>query len=219
MISLSCLCFEQHLEDLQTVFERLRTFNLRINRDKSVFACTTVRYLGHLITTEGITTCPDKVAAITKMPEPKTVKQLMSFIQTCAWYRRFINNFSNVAKPLTDLLKKTAVIWCWGPEQQQAFEKLKRLLTTAPILRQTDEAKPFIINTDASDYAIGGVLVLGSGSDERPVEYCSRLLTAAERRYTVTEREALAVVHEVRQFRGYIECSEALIRSDHQPLR
>lgn len=117
--------FEQHMSDLGKVFKRLRVFNLRVNREKSVFACTSVRYLGHLITTEGITTCPEKVSAIAKMPEPKNVKQLMSFVQTCAWYRRFINNFSNVAKPLTDLLKKAAV-WNWGPQQQAAYDELKR---------------------------------------------------------------------------------------------
>lgn len=168
--------FEKHLSDLQKTFDRLRIFCLRINREKSVFACSSVRYLGHIITSKGIATCPDKVAAIAKMSEPRTVKQLMSFIQTCAWYRRFIENFSGVAKPLTDLLRKN-VEWTWGPQQQAAYNDLKRLLTTAPVLRQADETQPYIINTDASDYAIGGVLLQGQGRDERPVEYCSRLLT------------------------------------------
>ena len=146
--------FEKHLSDLHDVFRRLELYNLTLNRDKCVFACSTVKYLGHLITPNGISVDPVKVSAILEIPEPKNLKHLQSFVQTCAWYRRFIPSFADVAKPLTNLMKKNAK-WTWESSQKSAFEILKRLLTSAPILRQADEAKPFTLNTDASDYAIG----------------------------------------------------------------
>lgn len=210
--------FEEHLKDIQATFERLNKFNLRVNRKKSVFVSPSIKYLGHLITPRGIAPNPEKITAISEMPEPHNTRHLKSFIQTCSWFRRFVPGFSAVTKPLTDLLKKNAK-WTWGHQQKGAYQKLKELLTTAPILRQADVTKPFSLNTDASDYAIGGVLMQGEGEDERPVEYASRLLTSAERNYSTLEREALAIVHCLNRFRGYIECSEIHVRTDHQPLR
>ncbi|KAG5883283.1 hypothetical protein JTB14_026860 [Gonioctena quinquepunctata] len=103
----------------------------------------------------------------------------------------------------------------WSPKKMQAFLKLKELLTSSPILRQVDFTKPFTLKTDASSYALGACLLQGEGTDERPVEYDSRLITPAERYYTTTEREALAI----EKFRGYVENSPILIKTDHQPLR
>lgn len=140
------------------MFERLELFKLRINRKKSVFACAEVRYLGHKITPNGIETDPSKIAAISDLPEPRNIKHLKSFIQTCACYRKFVPQFSNVARPLTDLLKKNAP-WQCGEEQRISFHKLKELLTSAPILKQADKSRPYILNTDARNYAIGGVLL------------------------------------------------------------
>lgn len=153
------------------------------------------------------------------MTPPRNLKQLMTFIQTCSWFRRFIPKFSEIARPLTCLTKKNAT-WMWETEQQLAFETLKDALTSAPILRQADEKLPFIIRTDASDYALGAVLRQAEGNNERPVEYKSCLLTAAERNYNTTERETLAVKWPVDKFRGYIEGSDQIIvSSDHQALR
>lgn len=210
--------FDEHLNDLRAVFERLRLFKLRARREKCVFACPKVRYLGHLITSSGIQTDPEKVSAILEMKAPRNVKEVLTFYQTCSWYRRFIPQFSEVARPLSLLTRKDAK-WEWGESQQNAFDELKRLLSNPPILRQADPAKPFTLRTDASDYAIGAVLLQGDGDDERPVEYASRLLTTAETRYSTTEREALAVVWAVERFRGYIEGSEVTIATDHQPLK
>lgn len=119
---------------------------------------------------------------------------------------------------MTQLTKRNAV-WLWAKEQEGAFDKLKKQLSEPPILRQADETLPFIIRTDASNYALGAVLLQGQGSDERPVEYASRLLTSAERNYTTTEREALAVIWAVDKFRGYIDGAKVVIGTDHQPLR
>ncbi|GFX68488.1 hypothetical protein TNCV_2431951 [Trichonephila clavipes] len=106
-----------------------------------------------------------------------------------------------------------------GFDQQNAFQTLKNCLTTPPVLKQADGTQPYIIRTDASNYALGAVLLQGEGSDEHPIEYASRLLTPAERNYSTTEREALAVVWALKKFRGYIEGTEITVASDHQPLK
>ena len=210
--------FAQHLNDLQLVFDRLKVFRLSANRQKCVFACSQIKFLGHIIANGGISPDPEKISAITCMAPPVDVKQLMSFLQTCSWFRRFIPGFSGVAEPLTRLTRKKAQ-WVWDAAQVEAFEKLKQLLTTAPLLRQADPTLPYVLKTDASAYAIGACLLQGEDADERPVEYASRLLTAPERNYTTTEREALAIVFGVQKFRGYLEGARVVVASDHQPLK
>lgn len=210
--------FEKHVEDLRAVFERLRMFKLRANREKCVFARDEVKYLGHVITQDGVSPDDDKVRAVLDMKAPSSLKHLRTFIQTCSWFRKFIPNFSGIAEPLTRLTKKNQQ-WSWGPDQDRAFEDLKQRLSSAPVLRQADYSKPFIVRTDASNYALGAVLLQGEGKDERPIEYASRLLTQAERNYSTTEREALAVVWAIEKFRGYIEGHEIIVGSDHQPLK
>lgn len=210
--------YQRHLQDLDAVFKRLAEFNLHVNREKCAFARESVKYLGHVITQEGVATDPEKVSAVLEMKEPSTLKHLRTFLQTCSWFRKFIPNFSKVAEPLTRLTRKNQ-IWIWGSQQTQAFTELKRLLTTAPILVQADFSRPFVLRTDASNYALGAVLLQGDGNQERPIEYASRLLNAAERNYSTTEREALAVVWAVERFRPYLDGQPVIIGSDHQPLR
>lgn len=210
--------FESHVKELSAVFDRLELFKLKVNREKCQFACTEIKYLGHVLTPRGISVDTRKTDAICKMPPPRNIKHVKTFLQTFSWYRRFIERFADIARPLTDLLKKDAE-WRWTEREQWAFEKLKRRLTSPPILRQADESLPFTLRTDASARAIGAVLCQGEAADERPIEYASRLLTAAERHYATTEREALAIVWAVGKFRGYIENSRVKIGTDHQPLR
>lgn len=210
--------FEEHLSDLRKTFRRLKEFGLRISREKCHFACSSVHFLGHIITPDGISVNPQKVEAVVNMPPPRNVKQVQSFMQTCSWYRRFVPNFADVARPLSNLTKKDRQ-WSWTHAEAHAFGKLKGLLTSAPILRQADETLPYSLKTDASNYAIGAVLVQGEAEEEHPVEYASRLLTPAERNYSTTEREALAVVWAVSKFRGYIEGAAVTIVTDHQPLK
>lgn len=210
--------FERHMSDLAAVFDRLAMFKLRVNREKSHFARESVKFLGHVIVPGGIQVDPDKTAAIDNMAVPRNVKHLKCFLQTSSWFRRFISNYAEIARPLTELLKKVST-WRWEAEQQEAFERIKSLLVSAPILRQADESKPFVLRTDSSGYCLGAVLMQGEGPDERPIEYASRLLTSAERNYSTTEREALAVVWALGKFRGYVECAKIIVRTDHQPLR
>ncbi|GFT03324.1 retrovirus-related Pol polyprotein from transposon 17.6 [Trichonephila clavipes] len=209
--------FEQHIEDLKMVFDRLKKLKLCANREKCKFVCSRVKYLGFWITPKGIEVDQDKTAEIQNIPSPRNLKPLQSFLQTCSWYRKFIPNFSDIARPLSNLSKKSTA-WKWIEIDQQAFQTLKQCLITPPILRQVDPKKPFIIRTDASSYALGAVLLQGeSPTDEQPVEYASRLLSSAEKNYSTTEREALAVVWALNKFRGYIEGAEITVASDHQP--
>ena len=210
--------FEQNLKDLQAVLVRLKKFNLTANREKCHFTCSRVKYLGLWITQEGVEVGPGKISSILDIPPPKNVKQVQSFLQTCSWYRKFIPSFAEVSRPLSNLTKKKTP-WTWGEGEQKAFESLKKCLVTAPILKQADETEPYIIRCDASNFAVGAVLLQGLGGDEHPVEYASRLLSSAERNYSTTEREALAVVWALNKFRGYVEGSEITVASDHQPLK
>ena len=210
---------ESHIADLRAVFERLRMYKLRANREKCVFARDRLKYLGHVISHDGISPDEEKVSAVIEMKEPTTLQQLRTFLQTCSWFRKFIPEFAKVAEPLTRLTKKSQT-WKWGKDQANAFLQLKSLLASPPILTQPDYLKPFILRTDASDFALGAALLQGeSPQDEHPIEYASRLLTPAERNYSTTEREALAVVWAVERFRGYIDGHQVCVRSDHQPLK
>ncbi|GFV00440.1 retrovirus-related Pol polyprotein from transposon 17.6 [Trichonephila clavipes] len=142
----------------------------------------------------------------------------LGFWITPVFLKVYIQDFAKISRPLSYLTKKK-VKWQWGFDQQNAFQTLKNSLTTPPVLKQADGTKPYIIRTDASNYALGAVLLQGEGSDEHPIEYASRLLTPAERNYSTTEREALAVVWALKKFRGYIEGTEITVASDHQPLK
>ncbi|GFV04908.1 retrovirus-related Pol polyprotein from transposon 17.6 [Trichonephila clavipes] len=187
------------------------------DQDKTAFVCPfgTYRFLRMPY---GIEVDPEKVASILDIPPPKNVKELQSFLQTCSWFRRYIQDFAKISRPLSYLTKKK-VKWQWGFDQQNAFQALKSSLRTPPVLKQADGTKPYIIRTDASNYALGAVLLQGEGSDEHPIGYASRLLTPAERNYSTTEREALAVVWALKKFRFYIEGTEITVASDHQPLK
>ncbi|GFT77331.1 retrovirus-related Pol polyprotein from transposon 17.6 [Trichonephila clavipes] len=210
--------FEKHVGDLEKVFERLSIFKLHANRDKCHFACDRVKYLGFWITKDGIEADQEKISAIQKIPVPTNVKEVQSLLQTCSWFRRYVLNFADIARPLSSLTKKK-VQWHWGPEQQESFETLKMRLVTSPILKQADGSKLLTIRTDASNYALGAVLLQGSGPDEHVIEFASRLMIPAERNYSTTEREALAVVWALEKFRGCVENQQIFLASDRQPLK
>ncbi|GFX74469.1 retrovirus-related Pol polyprotein from transposon 17.6 [Trichonephila clavipes] len=179
--------FEKHLADLEAVFKRLIDFKLRANREKCQFSCSRVKYLALWISPQGIEDDHEKTSAILGISHPKNVKQL---------------------QPLSNLTKKKAS-WKWLEEEEKAFQTLKQCLVSPPILKQADFSKPFLIRIDASNYALGAVLLQGENKEEHSVEFASRLLNPAERNYSTTEREALAVVWALNKFRGYIdgECS------------
>lgn len=211
--------FETHLQRLKRVAECLRKANLTINVEKSKFVMKELRYLGYIIGNGCLKTDPEKVHAIQSFPVPKTVRQVRSFLGLTGWYRRFIANYAGVASPITNLLAGKNS-FKWSPEAQAAFERLKKCITTAPILAHPDFTKPFIIQCDASGTGVGSVLyqVLDDGL-EHPIAYTSKKLNAAQRNYSVTELECYAAVHSVKKFRAYVEMLPFTIVTDHASLK
>lgn len=149
---------------------------------------------------------PEKVQAISEFPIPKTVRQVRRFLGITGWYRRLIANYSTVTPPITDLLKGTKKKFEWSTAAQNAFEKLKSILLTAPVLRSPDFNKHFYVQCDASSTGVGSVLFQKSDNgDEHPIAYMSHKLNEAQRNYSVTELECLAAVLSIKKFRPYIE--------------
>ena len=208
---------QDHNKRLKEVLQRLRENNLKLQPDKCEFLRKEVIYLGHIISENGISPDPSKLTAIKDFPTPKKIKDIQSFIGLAGYYRKFIEDFSKIAKPLTKLTKKTEK-FVWTTEQQNAFDTLKEKLMTAPVLKYPDFSQEFTVTTDASDYAIGAVLSQGKVGNDRPIAYASRVLSKAEQNYNTTEKELLAIVWAVKHFRPYVYGTKFKIVTDHKPL-
>ena len=210
--------FKEHLEVLGKVFRKLREARLQINREKSRFVCSELKYLGHVVNHEGLQADPEKVEPIVNFPTPRNLRQLRRFLGLCSWYRRFIPKFATITEPLIQLLRK-GVKWEWGKDQQAAMKELKAKLTCTPILACPDFDSQFCLQTDASFGGIGAVLTQGTKETERVIAYASRALTKEERKWTVTEKEYLAVVWSVKKFRPYLEGYHFSVITDHHSLK
>ena len=175
-------------------------------------------FLGHIISPNGIYPDPDKTSKVTEWPTPRSLKEVQQFLGLANYYRRFVKDFAAVAKPLHKLTEK-GVPFLWTDQCQGCFNTLKSLLTSAPILALPDWSKPFIVDTDASDQAIGAVLSqVNENGDEQVIVYASRCLSKAERNYCVTRRELLSVVTFLQQFKQYLLGHTFMIRTDHGAL-
>ncbi|KMQ87188.1 reverse ribonuclease integrase [Lasius niger] len=210
--------FDDHLQHLAEIFRRLRDANLRLNAEKCHFCLDRLRYLGHIIDRQGIRTDPAKVSAIANWPVPTTLKQVRQFLGVASWYRRFIADFSTLAAPLTHLTRKNAR-WTWTTVEEGAFIRLKDALTSAPVLACPDFGQPFTLQTDASAYGLGAVLTQQLAEGEQVIAYASRTLNSAEKNYSATELECLAVVPGIRRMRDYLEGYRFTVITDHQSLR
>jgi hypothetical protein len=209
---------EQHVERLRLVLQRLREAGLKLKPSKCDVMRRSVEFLGHLVSDNGIEPHPDKVSAVTSWPVPTSLRDLRAFLGLCGYYRRFIDHFSLVAGPLYALTEKNRR-YVWTPERQAAFDQLKQRLTSAPILCMPTDDDAFIIDTDASDSAIGAVLSQVSDGVERVVAYASKRLSRAEVNYCVTRRELLAVVYFLRYFRHFLLGRKFTVRTDHAALQ
>lgn len=210
--------FNIHISILVRIAQEFRRANLTLNVAKSKWCVTEVKYLGFVIGNGGITTDPEKVDAIEKWPVPKNIKQVRGFLGIAGWYRRFIENFSSVVFPITETLS-TKRKFSWSPAAQEAFEKVKTLLTSAPVLATPNFSEKFYLHCDASDYGIGAVLVqLDGNNEERPIAFMSKKLNSAQRNYSVTERECLAAIEAIKRFRCYLELQEFEVITDHSSL-
>lgn len=209
--------FDQHIDRLSTVLDKLQSANLKISPKKCSLFQKEVSFLGHIVSADGISTDPEKTKAIESWPEPKSVSELRSFLGTCAYYRRFIKSFSDIAKPLFKLTEKDSV-FCWSEECQISFQTLKECLTSTPVLGYPDMNLEFVLDTDASAFCIGGILSQIKDGKEQVIAYFSKSLSRPERNYCVTRRELLAVVESVKHFHHYLYGRYFTIRTDHGAL-
>ena len=181
--------FEEHLYWLRLVLRRLVDADLVINREKSEFCRSEVRYLGFVVNEKGLNVDPEKIEAIINYPVPNTVRKVRRFMGMVSWYRKFIPNYATIMDPIVSLIRKNpSGKIAWGQEQQEAFDEIKGLLVTAPILDRPDFSRPFNIHTDASDVGLGAVLTQIQGEKECVIAYASRTLNKAERNYFTTIR-------------------------------
>ena len=208
---------EEHVVRLTQVFERLQNAGLKLKPDKVKLFQRRVGFLGCIVSGEGIEPDPEKVRAVVDWPVPRSVGEVRSFIGLCSYYRGFIKDLSVVAAPLFDLTRKDAA-FKWTAECQGAFNLLKERLVTAPVLAPPLDGGGYVLDVDACDFGIGGVLQQQQGDCLRVIGYCSRTLTPAERAYCTTRKEQLAVVYGLKQFRSYILGHETVVRSDHAAL-
>ncbi|KAJ9532359.1 hypothetical protein QJQ45_010456 [Haematococcus lacustris] len=208
----------EHLEHLRTVLGLLRQHQLYANLSKCAFFLPSMDFLGHIISAAGIHPDPAKIRAMVEWPVPRNLNDLRSFLGSANYYRRLIHHHAHLILPLTNLLKAETP-WSWGPEQQEAFERVKAALASNPVVRPPDFSRPFTVKTDASLYAIGAVL---SQRDDNGAEYVvayeSRKLQPAEINYPTHDRELLAVVHALTLWRHYLLGRPFTIETDNCPI-
>lgn len=211
--------FESHFKTLRDVAACLRGAGLTINVEKSRFCVKQVRYLGFVIGDGSLKTDPDKVMAVANFPTPRSAKQTRRFLGMTGWYQRFIQNYSSLAAPITDCLKKRKN-FTWTPEAQQSFEEMKTALTSAPFLITPDFTKRFYIQCDASKTGVGSVLFqIHDDGNERPIAFMSKKLNPAQRNYSITELECYAAVLSIKKFRAYVEGHPFTVITDHASLK
>ncbi|KAL3675137.1 hypothetical protein R1sor_025085 [Riccia sorocarpa] len=206
--------WEEHLEHIRVVMEKLRANKLYANAGKSEFGLTKVNFLGHIVRADGISPDPEKVAAIVKWESPMTLKGVRSFVSLAQWYRRYVMGFSKIVKPMTDWTVKGAKI-VWDQKAKEAFERVKGILASEPVLKLPEFDKPFEVHTDASDFAIGGVLV----QELRPVAYESRKLSDRESRWPTHEKELYVVVYCLKKWQHYLGLHKTKVYIDNISLK
>jgi hypothetical protein len=205
---------EEHAEHLRLVLEKLREHQLYAKFSKCEFWLSEVTYLGHVISKDGIAVNPERVHAILDWTPPKNVKQVRSFLGLASYCRRFVENFSKIAKPLTDLLHK-GVKFDWTEKCQDSFQTLKDKLTSAPVLAPPDTRKDFVIYCDASRQGLGCVLM----QERKVIAYGSRQLRPHEENYPVHDLELVAVIYALKLWRHYLLGNRCEIYTDHQSLK
>ncbi len=223
---------DEHLSRLRQVFQRVRESGLKLSPKKCNLLKDKVKYVGHIISSDGVAVDPAKVEKILNWPEPKDADELRKFLGFASYYRKFVPKFANIAKPLTDLLPptarkkrkgkttvKTAKPWQWCSDQVSAFEQLKTRLTSTPILGYPDYSQPFELHTDASIVGLGAVLYQSQEGVLKVISYASRSLNRAEQNYPAHKLEFLALKWSVTdKFHDYLYGHQFTVMTDNNPL-
>lgn len=209
---------ETHIKHLEEVLKRLKSHNLRMNREKCAFFQHSVSYLGHVVDAEGIHPMQEKFEAIAKAAVPTTVTELRSFLSLLSYYGKFIPNLSTLIAPMTGLLQKD-VKWEWSPSCQKLFKEAKKQLLSNRVLVHYDPELPLILACDASPVGVGAVISHKMpDANEKPVAFASRMLTKAEKNYSQKEKEALGLVFGVVKYLDYLFGRKFTLITDHKPL-
>ena len=188
-------------ERLTEVLRRLRKAGLKVKPSKCSLFAKEVEYLGHVVSNQGVATDPKKVEAIREWPIPMHPRDLRAFLGTCSYYRRYVPGYAEISRPLTQQTGKySSSNLKWTAECQKAFEEMKNILMTAPILSYPDFEVPFILDTDASDVGTGAVLSQLKDNLERVIAYYSKAMTQEEQNYCTTRQELLAIIKAVKHF-------------------
>ena len=205
LLYVCCICYlddiivfgetpEQLMENLDRVFTRLKEKGLKAKPSKCVLFRSPIDFLGHMVSADGIQPQPDKLAAIRDWPTPHCLRDVRAFYGLASYYRKFVRDFAKIAEPLSRMTKKNTP-FTWTDETQQSFEDLKRALLDVDTLAYPTPGTPCILDTDASDVAVGAVLSQMVDGVEKPIAYFSRVLNSTQRNYCPTRRELLAVIH------------------------
>jgi hypothetical protein len=211
---------QEHERQVKKVLKQLEEHDLFAKPEKCTFGVKEVEFLGMIVSREGIKMDDSKVKAIREWPTPKTVRGVRGFLGLANFYRRFIEGYSQVARPLNDLTKKN-IPFAWKEAQRTAFDTLKNHFTTAPILAYPDNDRVFCLETDASNFATSAVLSIEQDGKWHPVAFFSHSMSPEEHNYPVADKEMLSVIRSLEQWRHYLEGAhhEFEIWNDHASLQ
>ncbi|KAH9266874.1 hypothetical protein BASA84_000939 [Batrachochytrium salamandrivorans] len=210
----------EHKVHVRNVFKVLSDNRLFCRAEKCHFYQTEIKYLGYIISSSGVSMDPSKIKAVQEWPAPRKVRDLQVFLGFTNFYRALVHDYSNMTCHMTKLFKKDT-LFIWGPEQQTSFENLKTAFANSTLLLHPDDSRPFILETDASDYAISGIL---SQYDEnevlRPIAFYARQMNSAERNYEIYDKELLAVVESFKHWRHFLQggLHAVTVLCDHKNL-
>ena len=212
--------WNDHLTILRDFFQRCRKANLVLRPTKCSIGDSEITFLGHRVSSEGLKPKLDSVDKILETSIPTTKKQVRSFLGLIGFYRKYIPNFAAIASPLTDLTRKGSPNEVeWSDIQQKAFDALKAIIASPPILKLPDFNHVFILQTDASNVGIGAMLLQEENGTKHPIAFASRKLLPRETRYSTIEKECLRIVWSITKFQDYLYGKEFILETDHQPLQ
>jgi hypothetical protein len=204
--------WDNHLNHIRMVLEKLREHHFFLKMSKCCFGKTELSYLGHIISQNGVATDPSKTEDMINWPRPSNVTELRVFLGLTGYYRKFVSKYGLLAKPLTKLLQKNQFLW--SEEAEHAFVTLKQAMVSTPVLALPQFDKPFVLDTDACDEGIGAVLM----QEERPIANLSKALGEKNKTLSIYEKEFLALMLAVDRWRQYLQHAEFIIRTDHKAL-
>ena len=210
--------FDEHISRVEEVLKRIKAAGLKLKADKSNMFQTSVLFLGHIVSADGVKPNPTNIAKVVDWPRPKTAKQIRQFVALGSYYHRFVKDFATMVRPMVELTKKGRK-FIWSEACDRSFQMVKKALISSDVMGYPiNEGGEFILDVDASDVGLGGILHQVQGDRERVIAYASRALNRAESNYCITEKELLAVRFFIEYFRQYLLGRKFRVRTDHQAL-